>query len=73
MLADAAVRIGENPDDPGGYVERGKIYYRMQDWGNALNDIMKALELDPSSGEARTYEKMINDILDYRYKDYYNP
>lgn len=72
-LAAATAAIERSPLDAGAYFNRAQLYYRASDFGNALNDIIKTLELDPDNAEARTYEKMIRDIFEYRYTDYYNP
>lgn len=73
LIAEATAKIAEAPADAARYMERAKLYYRAQDWGASLNDVLKVLELEPSNGEARSYEKMIRDIFEYRYTDYYNP
>ena len=55
------------------YVERGKCYYRQNEWGSAINDFRRAEELKPELEEARQFREMVEDILEYRYKDIYNP
>ncbi|MDL2320168.1 nicotinate (nicotinamide) nucleotide adenylyltransferase [Alistipes sp. OttesenSCG-928-B03] len=55
------------------YMERGKFYNRAGQFNKALNDFMKAQELDPDNAEARTYITMIREIYAFRYLDYYNP
>ena len=54
-------------------VERGRWYYRRQEWGKALNDFNRALGIDPARDEARQYAEQIEEILAFRYKDIYNP
>lgn len=67
------LRIGEEPHDAALLIERGRWYYRRQEWGKALNDFNRALSLDPSLDEARQYAAQIEEILAFRYKDIYNP
>lgn len=67
----AAIELA--PDDTSLYMERGKLHFRAHDFGSALNDFNKVLALDEKNSEVRQYVKMINEILDYRYKDIYNP
>ncbi len=52
---------------------RGHIYYRMQQWGNAMNDYTAVLELDPDNDEARLGLEMANNILGYFTPDMFNP
>lgn len=40
-------RIGEEPCNAALLVERGRWYYRRQEWGKALNDFNRALGIDP--------------------------
>lgn len=73
LLDEATEAIAASPDDTALYLSRAKLYYRAQRWGDAMNDVLKTLELDPGNAEARTYRMMIDEILAYRYTDYYNP
>ena len=66
-------RIGEEPCNAALLVERGRWYYRRQEWGKALNDFNRALGIDPARDEARQYAEQIEEILAFRYKDIYNP
>ena len=54
-------------------ITRAKAAYGRNEWGKALNDFNAALELSPDNREAQEYVKMIHEILDFRYKDIYNP
>ena len=55
------------------YIERGKCFYRRNEWGQAINDFNHAMKLDPENEEARQLHDMIYEILSFRYKDIYNP
>ena len=52
---------------------QAKAAYGRNEWGKALNDFNAALALEPENREAQEYVKMIHEILDFRYKDIYNP
>lgn len=66
-------RIDAEPEDAALYVERGKLHYRLNAWGAALNDFNRALRIDDNHAEARQYVQMVQEILEFRYKDIYNP
>lgn len=72
-VAALSEKIERHPEDTALYIERGKRYYSANEFGKAMNDFLKARELDPSSVEAEQYLRMINEILEFRYKDIYNP
>lgn len=55
------------------YIERGKCYYRRNEWGKAINDFNRAMKLEPENEEARQLHDMVYEILSFRYKDIYNP
>lgn len=67
------IKIEEAPTDVMLYVERGKLLYKGGEFGEALNDFIKAGEIDPENVEAAELKKILEDIFEYRYKDYYNP
>ena len=52
---------------------QAKAAYGRNEWGKALNDFNAALAIEPDNREAQEYVKMIHEILDFRYKDIYNP
>lgn len=72
-IAALTARIAEAPDDTALYIERGRLHYRMGEWGPALNDFNAVLALDDSHVEARQFARMVQEILEFRYKDIYNP
>jgi tetratricopeptide (TPR) repeat protein/predicted Ser/Thr protein kinase len=47
--------IALKPDDATFYVERGKAYYKVNRYEEAIADFAKALELDPSQSRARLW------------------
>lgn len=72
-IASYTAAIGSDPERAALYVERGKLHYRSGAWGEALNDFNRALRIDPSLTEARAFAGMVQEILEFRYKDIYNP
>lgn len=65
--------IEASPEDMTLYAERGKIHFRAHDFGSALNDFSRVLLAEEHNEEIRQYVKMINEILEFRYNDIYNP
>ncbi|MDE6857882.1 MAG: tetratricopeptide repeat protein, partial [Alistipes sp.] len=61
------------PEHPEILLERGRWYYRRNEWGKALNDFNRAAEIAPDCTEARQMREMIYEILQFRYTDIYNP
>jgi regulator of sirC expression with transglutaminase-like and TPR domain len=52
---------------------RGRIHYKMQKWGNAMNDYTTVLEHDPENTEAKSGVAMARNILGYYTPDMFNP
>ncbi|MGM9731600.1 MAG: tetratricopeptide repeat protein [Prevotella sp.] len=54
------------------YYEQGNACSRQADWQGAINNYLKAIEIDPESPAVEA-KQMIDDILNYYHKDSYNP
>lgn len=52
---------------------RGRIHYKMQKWGDAMNDFSSVLELEPDNPEAKSGLEMARNILGYFTPDMFNP
>jgi len=52
---------------------RAQVYYKMQQWGNALNDLNHLLMLEPENTAAQNYKTMVLNIISFWNKDNYNP
>lgn len=52
---------------------RGRIHYKMQNWGNAMNDYSSVLEIDPGNADAKSGLAMARNILGYFTPDMFNP
>jgi nicotinate-nucleotide adenylyltransferase len=72
-ITSLTMAISQSPERAELYLERGKCYFRKNEWGSAINDFRKAEELAEDKTEARQYIEMAEEILEYRYKDIYNP
>ncbi len=72
-IAALSARIAEEPKNAELYMERGRLHYGAADFGHALNDFNRILVLQPDNVTAQQYVRMINEILEYRYTDIYNP
>ena len=73
QIALLTTRITEEPENAELYLERGKLHYRQNEWGNALNDFNQVLHIVPTHLEAKQFSEMVREILEFRYKDIYNP
>jgi cytochrome c-type biogenesis protein CcmH/NrfG len=65
--------ISDNPIDCQSVLLRGKIYYKSQQWGNAMNDFASVLEIEPGNQEAKSGLQMAKNILGYFTPDMFNP
>ncbi len=72
-MAAITAQIDNGGEEADLYVERGKLHYRHNEWGAALNDFNRAMQMDPNHEEARQFAQMVQEILAFRYKDIYNP
>lgn len=52
---------------------RAKVFYNLQKWGEALNDLNRVLEIDSENQHAKNYKEMVMNILSFWHKDNYNP
>lgn len=67
-------RVLENDvREPNALLLRGKVYYRMQRWGEAMNDFAEVIELQPENQDATTGIEMARSILGYFTPDMFNP
>jgi len=70
-ILNEQIRI--NSSDVETLLLRGRIHYKMQNWGNAMNDYSSVLELDPGHQEAKSGLEMARNILGYFTPDMFNP
>lgn len=58
---------------PEAFLLRARIHYKMQKWGDAMNDYYSVLELEPDNQEAKSGIEMARNILGYFTPDMFNP
>jgi len=66
-------RVLSDPNDAQALQLRGRIHYKMQNWGEAMNDFSSVLELEPDNPEAKLGFEMAQNILGYFTPDMFNP
>ena len=54
------------------YYQRGNEYRRAGNFQEAVNNYIKATEIDPESPAAEA-KRMLDDIMNFYCKDMYNP
>jgi outer membrane protein assembly factor BamD (BamD/ComL family) len=54
------------------FYEQGNAFRKAGNWQEAINCYIKAVELDPNSPAVEA-KRMLDDIMNYYHKDYYNP
>ncbi len=52
---------------------RARIHYKMQKWGDAMNDFAAVLDIDEQNAEAKNGLEMAQNILGYFTPDMFNP
>ncbi len=65
--------LNRNSNDIQALLLKAKVYYKMQKWGEALNNINKILEIEGGNELALNYKEMITNIISFWNKDHYNP
>lgn len=70
MLND---QISASPSDVIALQLRGHIFYKMQRWGDAMNDFTSVLEIEPDNAEAKSKLELARNILGYFTPDMFNP
>lgn len=53
------------------YFAKGEIYFRMQQWGKAINNYQKALEINPENKEVSGKINLLKEILKFHNTDIY--
>jgi tetratricopeptide (TPR) repeat protein len=63
--------IKARPDDEDLFFWRAELFYKLNRYGQAMNDYMRVLELNPSHKEAAGKIDIIKTILRYHNTDIY--
>lgn len=61
-----------HPEDDQLWLERGNLYWKLQEWKPALEDYTEAIRLNPQS-PAVAMKEMALQIISFYHKDMYNP
>ncbi len=54
------------------YYLKGNQFRKMGNYPEAINNYIEAIELDPES-PAKEAKRMLDDVLEFYCKDFYNP
>ena len=73
MIVALNALLDQDPQNVEFLMQRAKLHYRRNEWGNALNDFHAVLRMDPQHKEAKQFIEMVQEILAFRYTDIYNP
>jgi uncharacterized protein HemY len=77
LLEEALQQIDHLLQQQPNYTElhylQGQIYYKQQQWGQAINAFNRVLELEPNHPDAQSQIDMANSILGYFTPDMFNP
>ncbi len=65
--------ILDNSTDIQSILLRGRIFYKIQNWGDAMNDYNLVLDLEHENAEAKSGLEMAKSILGYFTPDMFNP
>lgn len=65
--------LQNDQNDSGAFLLRARIHYKMQNWGDAMNDYCSVLEIEPENKEAKSGIEMAGNILGYFTPDLFNP
>ena len=73
QLVELNLKIEQQPNCIELLFERGKLHQRLGNFGAAMNDFIAIQELDPQNKQAQEYLDFLNEILNFRNLDMYNP
>jgi tetratricopeptide (TPR) repeat protein len=68
-VEDYSAAIELDPDNPENYYRRGRAYYNLGKYAEALSDFSKKLELDPDYKRAYIYRASVYMMLEWRATD----
>ena len=71
QLLEDLIKKDESNEDL--YFWLGKVYYKKQEWGSAINAFQKVLDLNPERKDAQSQIDMAYNILGYFNPDMFNP
>ena len=72
-LEELSRLIDEQPKNIDLLIERGKLNHHMGNFGASMNDFLVVQEIDPQNQVASEFIDFINEIMNFRNIDMYNP
>lgn len=64
--------IEQDPTEEQYWLERGTLYWKIQDWSRCISDFDHVIAINPNS-PAVELRQMVMRIIRYYYKDQFNP
>lgn len=71
-LAHLDERLACNPQDDAAYYLKGSLFWKQGNWKMAIENYLKATEINPESPAQQAYE-MVMEIINFSNPDLYNP
>ncbi|MDM8269471.1 tetratricopeptide repeat protein [Barnesiella viscericola] len=65
-------RLAYDPQDDGAYYLKGSLFWKQGNWKLAIENYLKATEINPESPARQAYE-MVMEIINFSNPDLYNP
>ena len=65
-------RLACDPQDDGAYYLKGALFWKQGNWKLAIENYLKATEINPE-GPARQAYEMVMEIINFSNPDLYNP
>lgn len=65
-------RLSCNPQDDEAYYYKGSLFWKQGNWKMAIENYLKATEINPDSPAQQAYE-MVMEIINFSNPDLYNP
>lgn len=65
-------QIFQDPNQEQLWIERGSLFWKLQDWSHCLADYDQAISRNPKSA-AVELKKSVLEIISFYNKDQYNP
>lgn len=65
-------RLYCNPQDDEAYYYQGTLFWKQGNWKQAIENYLKATEINPASPARQAYE-MVMEIINFSNPDLYNP
>lgn len=65
-------RLADNPQDDAACYLKGTLFWKQGNWKMAIENYLKATEINPESPARQAYE-MVMEIINFSNPDLYNP